>query len=251
MVIRVRLAEIMGVALLACFLVSLAGGARSVTVTTKRRLPIYGVKTEEKVVAFSFDAAWGADKTEQILATLREHGVRTTFFLVTFWVRKYPEMTKRIADEGHEIGLHSSTHPDMKHLPPDRIREELRENIRAIKEITGKDPKLFRPPFGSYSDRLIQIAEDEMGLLTIQWSLDSLDWKKVTRQDIVSRILNSIEPGDIVLFHNNGEYTADALGEILTEVKARGYRVVPISEILYSPPYYIDHQGKQVKIEPQ
>lgn len=214
--------------------------------TASRRLPIYSVWTEEKIAAISFDAAWGADKTRTILDILDEYGIKTTFFLVTFWVEKYPDEAREMVARGHEIGLHSSTHPDFTALTNAAIREELTENHRVIKEITGVEPRLFRPPFGAYNDRVLSVVEDELGYLTIQWSVDSLDWRDVTPDDITRRILSRIHPGAIVLFHNNAESTPAALPRILSALQAGGWRIVPISQLLHPGPYTIDHEGRQI-----
>lgn len=211
-----------------------------------RRLPIYSVGTREKKAAISFDAAWGADKTRTILDILDEYDIKTTFFLVTFWVEKYPDEAREIVARGHEIGLHSSTHPDFTALTNAAMREELTENHRVIKEITGVEPRLFRPPFGAYNDRVLSVVEDELGYLTIQWSVDSLDWRDVTPDDITRRILSRIHPGAIVLFHNNAESTPAALPRILSTLQADGWRIVPISQLLHQGPYTIDHEGRQI-----
>src|SRR5690606_2316036 len=183
---------------------------------SERRIPIYSVDTKEARVAISFDAAWGADRTEAILDILDAHQVKTTFFLVTFWVERYPEMAREIVARGHEIGMHSTSHPDMTALSKAQMRAELQQNHRVIKEVTGFDARLFRPPFGAYSNALLEVVEDELGFKTIQWSVDSLDWKDVDAAFIERRILDRIGPGDIVLFHNNAEATPLALPRILT-----------------------------------
>lgn len=202
--------------------------------------PIYGVDTQEKKVALSFDAAWGAEHTPEILRILEKHKVKTTFFLVGFWVDKYPEMVKRIAAEGHEIGNHSTTHPHFPQLSDEQIRQELRTTNEKIMSLTGKKAVLFRPPFGEYDNRVITVSEQE-GLKVIKWSVDSLDWQEhLTKADIISRVTSQVTPGAIVLFHNNGQYTAQALEEILTGLQRQGYAIVPISQVIYQDNYYID-----------
>lgn len=211
-----------------------------------RRLPIYSVHTCDKRIAISFDAAWGADKTRTILDILDEYDVKTTFFLVSFWVQKYPAEAKEIADRGHEIGLHSSTHPDFTALTAAAIKEELTKNYGIVNKTTGTEPYLFRPPFGAYNDRVLAAVEDELGYLTIQWSVDSLDWRDVTPDYITSRVLERIHPGAIVLFHNNADSTPAALPRILSTLQADGWQIVPISQLLHKGPYTIDHEGRQV-----
>ena len=140
-----------------------------------RKVPIYYVNTQNQQVAISFDAAWGADKTEKIMSICKEYNVNATFFLVGFWVEDYPEIAKKIAKNGFEIGTHSNTHPDMAKISAEKQKLELETSLNIIKKTTGVDAKLFRPPFGAYNDSLISTAES-LGLTTIQWDVDSLDW---------------------------------------------------------------------------
>ncbi|MDD3705016.1 MAG: polysaccharide deacetylase family sporulation protein PdaB [Clostridiaceae bacterium] len=209
-----------------------------------RELPIYCVDTPEKKIAISFDAAWGADYTEGLLKTLKNYDVKTTFFLVGFWVDKYPDMVKRIDEEGHEIGNHSSKHPHMSQLSKEQIIEELTRTSEKIEAITSKKVTLFRPPFGDYNNRLIETSRG-LGIQAIQWDVDSLDYKDYGTDAIVRRVLSKVKNGSIVLFHNNATYTADALPIILDSLQKEGYKIVPVSELIYKDNYYIDHTGMQ------
>ena len=114
-----------------------------------RLVPIYSVDTDEKKVALSFDTAWGADKTLKILEILKEYNVNATFFMVGFWVEKYPDMVKAIDEQGVEIGTHSNTHPDFVKLSENQMELELKTSIESITKITQKPVKLFRVPYGS------------------------------------------------------------------------------------------------------
>ena len=141
-----------------------------------RLVPIYSVETKEKKVALTFDAAWGSDKTLKILDLLKTEDVLGTFFLVGFWVESNADKVKQIYDAGFDIGTHSNTHPKMSSLSKDQMRHELETSMKLISDITGQKVSLFRPPFGDYNDSLIQVA-GSLGLKTIQWDVDSLDWK--------------------------------------------------------------------------
>ncbi|MDN5346541.1 MAG: peptidoglycan-N-acetylglucosamine deacetylase [Clostridia bacterium] len=212
---------------------------------SKRLLPIYSVGINEKKVALSFDATWGAEYTPKILAALQHYNVKTTFFLTNIWLKKYPEVAKQIAAAGHEIGLHSATHPHFTALSEAEIERELQENARLITEITGFKPTLFRPPFGDYNDRVIRIVQ-QLGYTPIQWSVDSLDWREeLSAQDIYERVTKGIKPGAIVLFHNNGRHTAGILPQLLNKLQADGYQVVPVGKLLLPGDYYVDHEGVQ------
>ena len=221
-----------------------AGAAEVFLGKTARRIPVYSVDVEEKLVALSFDAAYGADKTTRIMDILEDEGVSATFFLVGFWVRNFPEKAKEIADRGFEIGTHSDVHGHMSKMTSEAIFSDLNASIEKIRTATGVTPTLFRAPYGEYNDRLITAAEG-LGLTTIQWSVDSLDWKNESKEAIVTRIKNKVHSGAIVLMHNNSDYVTDALPEIITYLKAEGYKIVPIGELIYRENYYIDNNGVQ------
>lgn len=209
-----------------------------------RLLPIYAVKTDDKKVAISFDCAWGTEYTDKLLSIMQEENVKSTFFMVEFWTNKYPDYVKNISDAGHEIGTHSSTHPEMSKLSAEKIKEELTKSSNAITNITGKKVELFRPPFGDYNNTVISTAK-ELGLYTIQWDVDSLDWKNLSSAEITSRVLKGVTNGSIVLFHNNGLHTATALVDVIKSLKAQGYQFVTIGELIYRENYGIDNTGRQ------
>ena len=220
-------------------------GAYAVNAMTKARsLPIYSVAREEKKIAISFDCAWGTEHTDAILKAHDQNDVRCTFFMVEFWTEKYPEYVKKIDEAGHEIGTHSKTHPYMSKLSEAEIRAELSSSSEAITAVTGKKVDLFRPPYGDYDNLVIDTAKS-MGIYSIQWDVDSLDWKDLSATDIAMRIINGVKPGSIILCHNNGLHTAEALPLIFSTLQNRGYEFVPIGELIYRENYTIDSAGKQ------
>ena len=216
----------------------------NVSANNSRALPIYSVDTQEKKIAISFDCAWGVDYTDKLLEIMEQNDVRCTFFAVQFWVEKYPEYVQKIVDAGHEMGTHSRTHSYMSKLSQNDIRDELSTSSKAIENIIGKKVTLFRPPYGDYDNLLIETAQN-MGLYTIQWDVDSLDWKNLSGTEIAMRVINGTKNGSIILCHNNGLHTAESLPLIFSTLKNRGYQFVPISELIYKDNYYIDHTGKQ------
>lgn len=212
--------------------------------SSMRSLPIYSVETAEKKVAISFDCAWGVEHTDALLEVMEKNDVRCTFFAVQFWVEKYPEYVQKIIDAGHEMGTHSRTHPYMSKLTKAQIQDELTTSSQAIEKITGQKVTLFRPPYGDYNNTLIDTCK-VMGLYPIQWDVDSLDWKNLSGAEIAMRIVNGAKNGSIILCHNNGLHTAEALPIIFSTLKNRGFTFVPISELIYKENYYIDNTGKQ------
>ena len=213
-------------------------------VATKKVLPIYSVEREDKVISVTFDASWGGDKTLKILDLLDEYNAKATFFLVGIWVDKYPELVQEIARRGHEIGNHSDSHAHFTQISDSQIRQELDSCSDKIETLTGVRPTLFRPPYGDYNSKVITVVRDE-GYEAVQWSIDSLDWKNRGVDDLVKRATTNVQPGDIILFHNDSQYIVEALPAILQFYQSQGFDMIPAKDILLSGDTTIDVQGKQ------
>lgn len=211
-----------------------------------RLVPIYKVDTDEKKVAITFDSAWGADKTLKILELLKKYNAKATFFLVGFWVDEYPDLVKAIAEQGIEIGTHSNNHPDFVGLSEEQMRLELTTSMEKIEKITNNKVKLFRAPYGSYNNTMLNLAES-LDLKTIQWSIDTLDWKGLNGGEMVGRVLNKLSTGDIILCHNNSDNILDGLELILNRLTAKGYEFVSVGDLILKEDYYIDNLGVQRK----
>lgn len=223
--------------------------ALTVSTSSERLLPIYSVETEASVIALTFDGAWGNEDLENILHILETEQVKATFFLTGDWVRQYPDDTKSIADAGHDIGSHGDTHIDLAGQSADTIRQELDGAYDAVFLTTGIQMDLFRPPYGSYDNTVIQTAMD-CGYYAIQWSVDSLDWKDYGVSDILDRCLHhkNLRNGAILLLHNGARYTAAALPDLIRGLKEQGYSFVPVSALIHRDSYRIDHTGRQIPI---
>ncbi len=209
-----------------------------------RKLPVYSVERSDRKISISFDCAWGADKTEALLSCMEEYGVKCTFFMTEFWVEKYPDLVAEIHAAGHDTASHSATHPYMSRMSAEDVDRELESSCRAIEKITGERVLLFRPPYGDYNDRLIEMCE-KRGLFAIQWDVDSLDWKNLSAAEITERVITRVKDGSIILCHNNGEHTAEALPHILSDLQGRGYAFVPISQLIYRENYTVAPDGRQ------
>ena len=157
-------------------------------------------------------------------------------------------MVKEIFARGHEIGNHSNTHPQMSKLEEEGIREELRMMSDKVEKLTGVRPTLFRPPYGDYNDRVIQVARAE-GYEAVQWSIDSLDWKDRGTQDIIKRCTYKVENGDIVLFHNDSNDIVNALPTVIQHYQGLGFTIIPVGQIVLDGDYTIDVQGKQHPVQ--
>ena len=236
----------LGICLTLAVAVAIIGSA-SAYANSNRLLPIYCVETDKKQIAISFDAAWGNDDTQTLIDILKEYNVPATFFVVGSWVDKYPESVKALADAGHQIQNHSNTHPHMPQLSKNQMCDELKSCNDKIEKITGVCPTLHRPPYGDYDNALIESVES-LNMHTIQWSVDSLDWKdNATPDSICKRVTSKVKNGSIVLFHNDADHTPEALPTILKCLKDDGYKFVFIEDLIYKDNYEIIHDGTQCK----
>ena len=215
------------------------------TATSERLIPIYYVDTKEKVCSISFDAAWGNEQTETLLDILDEHKVKTTFFLVGEWVDKFEDSVKEIASRGHDIGNHSDTHAHLTQVSKTEQLQELENCNEKIKAITGKEVTLFRPPYGEYDNSVVETCINSK-MYCVQWNIDSLDWKDPTPQDMVERIESKLCEGSIILLHNGAKNTPEALPLIIEMIHSKGYKIVPISELIPSGDYHTDVEGKMI-----
>jgi len=241
---------VQSLALFVCILLAVHLGDTAVAASSAygdRELPIYSVETDEMKIAISFDAAWGAEDFNKIMEILDKHEIKTTFFMTGEWVEKYPDCVKYLVEKGHDLGNHSATHPDMTTLSKEKQKEQILSVHNAVKELTGYEMELFRPPYGAYNNDVIRTCY-EVGYFPIQWDVDSLDWKDYEAQRIISNVCEheSLGAGSIILCHNGAKYTAEALDEMLTNLKNQGYEIVPISELIIREDFHMDVTGMQI-----
>lgn len=220
----------------------------ALTAGENRLVPIYKVDRDDKKIALTLDGTWGAEYTEQLLNLFKNEDVKVTFFFAGYWLKKYPDLVKKIAAAGHEIGNHTFTHPHLNQLSKDEIIEELESTSDLIYQLTGKRPELFRPPYGEYNNRVVQTVRNA-GYQIVQWSLDSHDWREPGVDYIYNRVKNNISSGDIILMHNNAPDTLPALEKLIPELK-KEFELVHLSELIYKNNYKIySHNGLQVNIK--
>ena len=214
--------------------------------TASKKIPIYCIETENNDISLTFDCAWGAEDMPQILDILKDNNVRATFFVLGEWAEKFPDIIKRMADEGHDVANHSDTHPHIASLEYEDIKNEILNANSKIENLTGKKNDLFRTPYGEYNDNVISAAE-ELGFYTIQWDADSLDWKNLGKENILNRVLTKAKGGSIILMHNGTKDTVNVLDNVIKELKNKGFCFKPISEFIYRENYTIDYTGRQSK----
>ncbi|MGN0570083.1 MAG: polysaccharide deacetylase family protein [Candidatus Fimenecus sp.] len=212
----------------------------------KKKLPVYAVETDEKKVAVTFDAAWTNQDTQQLIEILKKHNAKATFFIVGDWAGKFPESVKALSDAGHTIANHSDTHKAFSKCSYEEIKEEIVNCNEKLEGIIGKKVTLVRAPSGDYTDQSLDVTKS-LGMTMIQWDVDSLDYTKLSVDEIVGRVVPSVKCGSIILFHNGVENTAEALDRILTELEKQGYSFVSVEELIYKDNYTIDHTGRQHK----
>lgn len=216
------------------------------TSSNEKLLPIYNVQTDKKQVAFTMNCAWNADDIDSILETLKNNNVKITFFIVGEWADKYPEAVKKIHEAGHEIGSHSDKHPHVNKLSSGENLKEIQLSVSKIEKITGNKTDLYRAPYGEYNNTVIQTAQ-ENGYFTIQWNLDTLDYEGLTGEEMWNKLKDKIVNGSIILSHNGTKHTADSLDMLIKNIKAKGYDLVKISDLLIKENYEINANGTQIK----
>ena len=212
--------------------------------------PIYKVKTEEKELALTFDINW-AEKEElyNILDVLDKYNVKATFFIMGGWVNYSEENREKlikIKEGGHEVGNHSYIHPMFSKITEERMKEELEKTNKIIEDTIGEKVKLFRFPSGDYNKKACEFIYNQ-GMISIQWNIDSVDYKQTGAEEEYNRVMKKISPGSILLFHNNAKYTPGNLDRIINELQKEGYKFVTVGEMIYYNDYYIDEKGEQIK----
>ena len=220
---------------------------KCIPVLNKRIVPIYKVAREDEKISITLDGTWGAKYTEDLLKLFDKYNIKVTFFFAGYWLEKYPNLVKQIVANGHEIGNHTFTHPHCNRLTEQEIKKELDDTASLINKLTGKNPNLFRPPFGEYNNKVVKIARDN-GYQVVQWSLDSLDWQGHSAEYIVNRIEGNVSAGEIILMHNNAPHTLQALKILIPKLQKKDFEIVPLSKLIYNENYLIySHNGLQIR----
>ncbi|HZK24661.1 MAG TPA: polysaccharide deacetylase family protein [Oscillospiraceae bacterium] len=196
------------------------------------------ISSQQPQIALTFDAGWLFDQTNDILDVLDDYGIKSTFFLRALWAEAHPDLAREINRRGHRLENHSLTHGHLIKMTDDEVRKELQKSTSIIKEITGSQPRLFRPPYGEYHERLLQLVGEAGYPYTVTWTVDSHDWaaeirgQQVTTDYLVARVLNNASPNGIILMHLGGYQTVAALPRIITGLQDQGYRLVTVNEML-------------------
>jgi peptidoglycan/xylan/chitin deacetylase (PgdA/CDA1 family) len=190
------------------------------------------VHVDGPYIAMSFDDGPSAKLTPKLLDLLAAHHIKATFFVIGENVAEHPEITARAAREGHEIGNHTWSHPNLGKMSDESVRSQLRRTDDAIQNATGQRPKLMRPPYGSISARQKKWINEEFGYKIAMWDVDPFDWKRPGPAVVCNRILKLTRAGSIVLSHDIHPGTIEAMPSTLSQLEAKGFKFVTVSELI-------------------
>jgi peptidoglycan-N-acetylglucosamine deacetylase len=192
----------------------------------------FSVHVDGPYIAMTFDDGPSPETTPRLLDILKQRNIKVTFFMIGQNAQANPAIVQRILAEGHEIGNHSWTHPQLSKLSDDRVTEEITKTQAAIKDACGYTPVLLRPPYGAITARQKEWIERQFGLSVIIWSVDPFDWKRPGASVIEQRILAGARPGAIILSHDIHKQTVDAMPATLDALAAKGFKFVTVSELI-------------------
>lgn len=204
----------------------------SPTATPAKQTTYAQVRVDQPYIAMTFDDGPSAETTPRLLEMLKQRNIKATFFLIGQNAAANPDLVRRILAEGHEIGNHSWTHPQLSKLSDDKVTAEITKTQDAIKDASAFTPTLLRPPYGAITSRQRQWIADQFGLTIILWSVDPFDWKRPGASVIAQRILSQVRPGAIVLSHDIHKQTVDAMPATLDGLVAKGYKFVTVSQLI-------------------
>lgn len=206
----------------------------SVSETTNVSGKVYYKGSSKDGVSLMFNVYWGTDKVYSILDVLDEYGAKATFFIGGSWADDNVPCLKEIVARGHEIGSHGYFHRDHDKLSLSDNVAEIKNSVDFIAAATGVTVALFAPPSGAYNNDTVTAAES-LGLKTVMWSKDTIDWRDKNKSDCFHRATNEIKGGDLVLMHPM-EHTLAALPEILDYYAAHSLRAIPVGENITASP---------------
>lgn len=188
----------------------------------------------KKVIALTFDDGPHPKETLQVLDVLKKYDVKATFFIAGKHANWYTAPLLRTNKEGHEIGNHTFNHPDISKLSSSQIEDEILKCEETLVKLTGKKPRLFRPPFGSYNEKTLSSIAQKLGYKIILWNtVDAKDWKNPGANKIADTIINNVKNGDIILLHDYGtDNTVEALDILIPTMQKKGFKFVTVSELI-------------------
>lgn len=199
----------------------------------KKTTPIFQGNAAKPNVALACNVFWGEDLLPDMLRILNEKKVKVTFFIGGSWAKRNPDCLRQLAQSGHEIANHSYSHPHPNKLSKQQNQQEITRTEELVKEVTGKKTTLYAPPYGEYNDTVLAAA-DELGYKTIMWTIDTIDWQRPAPATIIQRVTGKLKNGAIILMHPT-EPTQKALGQLIDEIRRKGYELATVSDIITTP----------------
>jgi peptidoglycan/xylan/chitin deacetylase (PgdA/CDA1 family) len=184
-------------------------------------------------IALTFDAGGPSEPTARILDILAQHHVHSTFFITGDWANLNPDLVRRIANEGHEIGNHTMHHPDLRTLPDQGVCAELNQADQVLSTLTGVTTRpYYRPPYGGRDDRVRGLAA-QIGYRTVYWTIDTLDWQTTaTPASITKIVMDNLTNGAIILMHAGSQVESETLDGLMTKIEQMGYQMVTVTQVL-------------------
>jgi peptidoglycan/xylan/chitin deacetylase (PgdA/CDA1 family) len=202
------------------------------TPPTTARITYSHVNVDGPYIAMTFDDGPSGPNTPRLLDLAAKKHIKLTFFLIGENAARYPQLVQRELAEGHEVGNHSYTHPDLAKMSDDAVRSQIQKTQDAIISASGYKPILMRPPYGAMTPKQRLWVSHEFGVKIILWEVDPLDWKNPGASVVASRIISAVRPGDIILSHDIHSGTVDAMPEVFDTLLAKGYKFVTVSELI-------------------
>ncbi|SDY70258.1 probable sporulation protein, polysaccharide deacetylase family [Evansella caseinilytica] len=192
--------------------------------------PIYRGHPDKQMVTFMINVAWGNEYLTEILKILNHYKITSTFFLDGSWVKKNPDLAKMVLEEGHEIGNHAYSHPNMQNLSRNGIYDEMVRTNEVLQTTLSVTPDWFAPPSGSYRQEVVDVAR-ELGMYTVLWTVDTVDWKNPNPAEMAQRVVEKTEAGTLILMHPT-EATVKGLEAMITGITAKGLEIGPLGKVL-------------------
>lgn len=192
--------------------------------------PIFRGNPHKPMVALLINIAWGEEYLPKILKILNKEQVHATFFLDGSWVKKHPDLAMMISEEGHEIGNHAYTHPDLAKSSREKTIQELEKTNEVIEATLDIKPKWFAPPSGSFNEQTVEVAHS-LGMSTILWTADTVDWKHPEPNSMVRRVISQTDAGAMILMHPTDSASA-GLPLLIHDIKNRGYQLGTVTALM-------------------
>ncbi|TLV03554.1 polysaccharide deacetylase family protein [Dyadobacter luticola] len=190
-----------------------------------------------KGIALTFDDGPNPETTPKVLEILKEKGVKATFFVIGKNAILYPDLLRQIHEEGHVIANHSFSHHYLiGFFSSKKLKNDLAHCNEVIRDVIGKTPLFFRPPFGVTNPRYASVLK-ELQLDSIGWSLRSLDTRANNKYQIINKIISELNARDIILLHDHLQVTADSLADIIEHCQQKGHKIVPLHQLIQKEPY--------------